>query len=719
MTIKIKTEHVIAWGKVFEETYGSPVDISEAQNTKQWRVPYKLDDESSGVIKVKIWNLVHKEKSTMLIQGEHLKQYLNISFAEKVIPKLFIEVMKNIPRRVDSDERSPRKRKIKRTCKKCPLTFNSVSELNKHILNLHETNFNSCELCGNKFKSKNLLDSHMRQEHDERLLHEPNGTVEHSPELEEMLDTSEHIEKLHMEMAKTCDICYKEFLCADQLKEHMEMKHVTRQESRNDVSVAIINEIVQEICEMCEESLKTDDKLQEHIIIEHRVKEHSVVLKSCEVCSIEFNCEDKLDQHNEKHVDEQETIGVIKIISSEELGELCDKCGKAFEKEEDFREHIRTEHKVVYENDNLCDKQFNQESLSNKHLEMNHDIRSRDKCDDCLVKDNGIMTLRNDLKIYRKEVEDLRKEVSEKELVVDSKCKEVEKMKKRMEKLEKENNKKIKDQKEELQESYKKVDKYINENTILKEEIRTLKKLKEAKDNLAKSSVENNSNITLDDVTDDSLNLEDDYVEDFYWLQDKSRFKRTGPSSLAEAPVYRNKCDKCQDSFKTLDELSNHKKKHRERPVFKCDRCSVSTTTYNQLQKHIEIKHKAKRIICRFWEQSRCKKQDNCNYFHPRKPQACRLQRDCHFWPKCKFSHDENIMCKYQMNCQVPRCPYQHPTRTTKPCHFQNRCLNSQCKFMHFQATYQNPFLGGSNHFAPLDPTEFPPLVNKSVWRPW
>ena len=53
VTIKIKTEHVKAWGKVFKDKYGSPVDTSEAQNTKQWRVPYKLDDESSGVIKVK------------------------------------------------------------------------------------------------------------------------------------------------------------------------------------------------------------------------------------------------------------------------------------------------------------------------------------------------------------------------------------------------------------------------------------------------------------------------------------------------------------------------------------------------------------------------------------------------------------------------------------------------------------------------------------------
>ena len=88
---------------------------------------------------------------------------------------------------------------------------------------------------------------------------------------------------------------------------------------------------------------------------------------------------------------------------------------------------------------------------------------------------------------------------------------------------------------------------------------------------MAKSSVENDINNTPDDTTDDSINLEDDYVEDFYWQQNKSRFNRTGPSSLAKGPAYRNICDKCQNSFRTLGELSNHKKEHRERPKFKCE----------------------------------------------------------------------------------------------------------------------------------------------------
>ena len=70
-TIKIVTAHVQAWEKVFTEKYGNPIDKSHINATKQWTVPYKLNDMDFGRIKVIIWNLVKKESSTMLIQGEH------------------------------------------------------------------------------------------------------------------------------------------------------------------------------------------------------------------------------------------------------------------------------------------------------------------------------------------------------------------------------------------------------------------------------------------------------------------------------------------------------------------------------------------------------------------------------------------------------------------------------------------------------------------------
>ena len=61
VTIKISTAHVNTWELVFTEKYGNPVDVSIIKATKQWSVPYKLSEESFGVIKVKIWNLVKKE----------------------------------------------------------------------------------------------------------------------------------------------------------------------------------------------------------------------------------------------------------------------------------------------------------------------------------------------------------------------------------------------------------------------------------------------------------------------------------------------------------------------------------------------------------------------------------------------------------------------------------------------------------------------------------
>ena len=72
VTIKISSAHVLAWESVFSEKYGNPIDRSHINATKQWVVPYKVDEKCFGSIKVTIWNLVQKEKSTMLIQGEHL-----------------------------------------------------------------------------------------------------------------------------------------------------------------------------------------------------------------------------------------------------------------------------------------------------------------------------------------------------------------------------------------------------------------------------------------------------------------------------------------------------------------------------------------------------------------------------------------------------------------------------------------------------------------------
>ena len=58
-------------------------------------------------------------------------------------------------------------------------------------------------------------------------------------------------------------------------------------------------------------------------------------------------------------------------------------CGKGFEEEEKFREHILIEHSTVCNNCEVCDKQFNPERLLSKHMATDHGSRSTDTCDDC------------------------------------------------------------------------------------------------------------------------------------------------------------------------------------------------------------------------------------------------------------------------------------------------------------------------------------------------
>ena len=206
----------------------------------------------------------------------------------------------------------------------------------------------------------------MRQEHDDSLLLEPKGNADRKTELEEIWDIRKHFEKEQEGLVKSCDVCSKEVLCEDQLEEHKEMQHANLQENRNDISV--INKLVQEICE---KRLRPNVKIEEHIIIEDIIKEYSVSLKSCEVCSNEFHCEDKLLQHKEKHhVHEQESI----VVTNQALVKLRDLCGKGFQYDEKFGDHIRNEHSTVGKNCDLCDKQFNQESLLTKHMTIDHGL---------------------------------------------------------------------------------------------------------------------------------------------------------------------------------------------------------------------------------------------------------------------------------------------------------------------------------------------------------
>ena len=148
---------------------------------------------------------------------------------------------------------------------------------------------------------------------------------------------------------------------------------------------------------------------------------------------------------------------------------------------------------------------------------------------------------------------------------------------------------------------------------------------------------------------------------------------------------------------------------------FKCRKCNFDTSVKSQLTKHIRERHKK---IFYFWKQGRCNRMENCAYLHPAPPR-CRLQLQCHYWPNCKFSHDDNNMCVNGVNCQTINCNFQHPSYK-RPCNLQNMCEDQYCQFEHFQGVNsQGHFLGGRQEMSPFSMAEFPPIGKpvKDVWR--
>ena len=117
----------------------------------------------------------------------------------------------------------------------------------------------------------------------------------------------------------------------------------------------------------------------------------------------------------------------------------------------------------------------------------------------------------------------------------------------------------------------------------------------------------------------------------------------------------------------------------------------------NQTENRFNQNHTAP--ACRFWMQGNCFRGMNCRFSHPvneRLPVMCPDGDYCAYWPRCKYSHGDEI----------------------KMCYYQDRCVRQDCQFAH-----GNPdFLGiHNNRRAPnlMSHQEFPPFPHQmgSPWR--
>ena len=117
ITIFIETNMVKLWEEVLTNKFGAPIDRTDEgsgkNNGKQWiDKAFKDESDTQEVAKVYItmWSKKGKERSTMLIQCEQSKQFLNVSYLNNVIPVIYAEAVNNGKKEVNS---SSAKKKVK------------------------------------------------------------------------------------------------------------------------------------------------------------------------------------------------------------------------------------------------------------------------------------------------------------------------------------------------------------------------------------------------------------------------------------------------------------------------------------------------------------------------------------------------------------------------------------------------------------------------------
>ena len=149
-------------------------------------------------------------------------------------------------------------------CDSCDRSFSCSTHLRRHIEKIHEKIF-SCDHCDNKqFMSKQDLEDHIDEFHDEFRCPKCGKCFKNKFKLEI------HVRNKHTKLKYKCDydLCEKSFSSYGDLKEH-----------RDDVHKLDAKKFG---CKFCQKSFNVKRYLDDHIRITH--EEHKFECEECKYC---------------------------------------------------------------------------------------------------------------------------------------------------------------------------------------------------------------------------------------------------------------------------------------------------------------------------------------------------------------------------------------------------------------------------------------------------
>ena len=124
------------------------------------------------------------------------------------------------------------------------------------------------------------------------------------------------------------------------------------------------------------------------------------------------------------------------------------------------------------------------------------------------------------------------------------------------------------------------------------------------------------------------------------------------------------KCRNCDEKFRNLKELKEHKEGNCGDSSFKCDECDKGFKDQNKLDDHVSkahVKYDCEECGQEFKYEATLEKHQEavhgdvilyCHYFNN--------DKDCPFDEQCIFLHEESVKCKFDGVCERKLCMYKH-----------------------------------------------------------
>ena len=455
ITIFIETKMVKHWEDVLNDKFGCPIyrteEVTGNNNGKQWiDNAFKVETEPiASKVYITVWKKEKKGKSTMLIQCESSRQFLNVSYVTDVIPVMYgeaVELMKKSStssimktRKAKSVSNSPRVSKSTKKpgnlfpCKICDFESNSVGKLNVHmkashmkkpapkikeaILSINKSQSVSseitiipsnitkaihCYICGKGFDITDELSKHEAEEHEEIS---SDIQIVSSPEVEPSEECASEKGCLN-KTDNSCDIKKVSSPEAESLEESTSEKTSSNKTELSSEKIPDSNPEVESskdssIEKVC--SRKKDVSSETNIVSSLEVepaeelsseKEHSPSSASSETTEV-------LASHEDENFDGFE----FEVAKS---SYPCDKCNQTYKNQLSFEDHIYAQHteKIVPVNADanlvqeqtstitsgksthscdICGKVYDDSQNLKEHIEKEHENLNKSTSNGCEV----------------------------------------------------------------------------------------------------------------------------------------------------------------------------------------------------------------------------------------------------------------------------------------------------------------------------------------------